>query len=285
MSRSGASVGLAGWFGALLLGLAGADAAAEPRLFQASVRLDFAVYAGTPLTLTNPGRFASIQGSDPASFEIDASLLGGSVTRTMTFAGYPGTTFFSFMNEAGGFGAGVGPGAGTFGPLPSVPGFRASFSGSATRFGGTQRLLGQVAAKLAPPLNTPVFAQPFSPLGGSFGETSMGITGGTGGFLHWTLWGFPWTTGPVTAMGTGYFHTPLTLSALGSDQRTPAGAGTIQLVTPALARRRHDLALEEDRLPLIATMRLQFAPEPAATLLLLAGIAGLAALSRFSQRG
>lgn len=263
---------------ALLAGLAlpGA-AAAEPRLFQGSV-----VLGGPPLTITNPGRIASVQGSDPASFQIAASLLGGSATLMFTYMGFPVTNVFSFMNEAGSFGSQGGPGTAVFSPLPRVPGFRASVSGGARRFGGTQRLLGSFVTKFGT-LQTGIL--PLTPIGGSFGESqATGPHGGTAGFFTTTIWGFPWTTGAVTAMATTPMGAPLTATAQGSDQRTPGGLGTIQLVTPLLVSQR----LNSDpfsRSGSIATLTLHFVPEPAVNLLFLGGIAGLALLSRFARRG
>jgi hypothetical protein len=269
---------------ALLAGLAPAGSAlAEPQLFQGRV-----VVMGEPWTLSNPGRIASVQGSAPASFGIDASLLGGSLTLTGTVAGQPATRFFSFVNEAGGLAGGAGPGTAALTPLPSVPGFRASSSSGAQRFGGTLRLLGHAALKWADatPLHQTIVDLPLTPIGGSIGESRTNLHGGTGGFTRTTLWGLPWTTGAVTAMGTTPMGAFTTATAQGSDQRTPAGVGTIQLVAPFLVKRSFDLAPGyELRGGSVATLTLQFAPEPAANLLLLCGVAGLALLSRFARRG
>src|SRR5262245_62019125 len=263
----------------LLLGLAApGDAAAEPRLFQGSV------VVGAPFTISNSGRIASVHGSNPASFEIAASLLGGALTLSWTMGA--GMTFFSFANGAGSFGPGGGPGSAVFTPLPSHPGFRATFSGTPHRFGGTQRLLGQIVVKNpnATTLGRTLLEWPLTPIGGSFGETRKEYHGGTGGFFRTTLWGFPWTTGPVTAMGTFSLGTPLTTAAEGSDMRTPAGQGTIQLVTPFLVKRGHDMGGVQARVPRVAPLTLHFAPWPAVNLRLLCGIAGLVLLSRFARR-
>jgi hypothetical protein len=270
---------------ALLPGLAPTgDAAAEPQLFQGTV-----VVGGYPFTISNPGRIASVHGSSPASFEIAASLLGGALTFTGTVAGLPAKTFFSFANEAGSFSTGAGPGSAAFAPLPSHPGFRASFSGSPLRFGGTQRLLGRILLQwaTATPLQQTIFDLPLTPIGGSFGETRTEVHGGTAGFTRTTLWGFPWTTGSVTAMGTyPTASTLITTAAQGSDQRTAAGQGTIKLVAPFLVKRSIDLAPElEARIPGVATLTLHFAPEPTANLLLVAGVVGFVLLSRLSRRG
>src|SRR5262245_17502085 len=132
--------------GVALAMLAGAvsagNAAAEPSLFQGTVVVNGRAF----WTISNPGRIASVHGSNPASFEIAASLLGGAVTIVY---GAPKTGYFSFMNEAGGFSASMGPGTAAFTPLPSHPGFRASFSGSPVRFGGTMRLLGHILVEHA----------------------------------------------------------------------------------------------------------------------------------------
>jgi PEP-CTERM motif len=65
------------------------------------------------------------------------------------------------------------------------------------------------------------------------------------------------------------------LMATGFDARTLAGAGTLQLVSPAV--------LEGSSLgdmPIMLTLRVTFVPEPATGLLLGAGLAVLARLSR-----
>lgn len=262
------------------------NASGEPRLFDARVTMQALRTSLEALTISNAGRIASVTGSDPASFEVGAGVLGGALTRTGTLAGYPATTSFSFANGAGSFFAGAGPGTAAFTPQGSHPGFRASFSGDA-QFGGTLRLLGTFALRWADatPLWQTIADPPLSPVGGSFGGTGMDLHGGTGGFTHTTLWGFPWTTGAVTAMGTTSSGAVVTTAGEGSDQRTSAGQGTIQFVAPVLVRRRFDLEPGiEGRWPLVATLTLHFVPEPAASLLLLCGLAGLVLLSHFSRR-
>jgi hypothetical protein len=93
--------------------------------------------------------------------------------------------------------------------------------------------------------------------------------------------GFRWTTGTVYAYDTvGRYASRFTLA--GYDQRTPMGLGTIQLVTPFLAH--WALSPAPDHLAGVASLRIHFAPEPHAALLLAAGIGLLAALRRTVRR-
>jgi hypothetical protein len=100
-------------------------------------------------------------------------------------------------------------------------------------------------------------------------------------FFDVTLWGFPWTTGTVTARAANYAQASLVFK--GSDQRTPDGVGNIQLVTPFVVR------YTESRTPWtyhqagVAIADLQFVPEPGAFLMLASGLMALAALWMHSR--
>jgi len=88
----------------------------------------------------------------------------------------------------------------------------------------------------------------------------------------------PWTTGmaTVTAVERGPF--PTIERRAGYDNRTAGGLGTIQLVSPLLTHwLQPGFNYETGG---IATLRIQFVPEPRAALLLVAGIAGLGILYR-----
>ena len=79
------------------------------------------------------------------------------------------------------------------------------------------------------------------------------------------------------ADGSGF---PTKLVRSGYDNRTPDGAGTIQMVTPHLTHWATTGAHWGD----IAVLRLQFAPEPESWLLLVAGAGALAVLRRVRRQ-
>jgi hypothetical protein len=93
--------------------------------------------------------------------------------------------------------------------------------------------------------------------------------------------GFRWTTGTVYAYDSvGRYASQFTLA--GYDNRSPMGLGTIQLVTPFLAH--WAMSPAPDHVAGIASLRIHFAPEPHAALLLAAGVGLLAALRRSSHK-
>ena len=100
-----------------------------------------------------------------------------------------------------------------------------------------------------------------------------------------TAWGFPWTTGMVTITATDGFF-PSLFQRTGFDNRTSMGLGTIQLVSPQLARWSFpDRDSPWDRhTGAIGILRLSV-PEPAGLLMLIAGVGFLAVLYRRHVRG
>lgn len=92
--------------------------------------------------------------------------------------------------------------------------------------------------------------------------------------------GFRWTTGIAYAYAAaGRYASRFTLT--GYDQRTPMGLGTLQLVTPFLAH--WALSPVPDHVAGVASLRIRFAPEPHAALLLVVGLGLLTALRRGSR--
>jgi len=93
--------------------------------------------------------------------------------------------------------------------------------------------------------------------------------------------GFRWTTGIAYAYdAVGRYASQFTLA--GYDNRSPMGLGTIRLVTPFLAHWATSPA--PDHVAGIASLRIHFAPEPHAALLLAAGVGLLATLRRSSHQ-
>jgi hypothetical protein len=94
---------------------------------------------------------------------------------------------------------------------------------------------------------------------------------------------FPWTTGMVEVTATGGFQSTM-LARAGYDNRTLAGAGNIQLVSPSLTRWKN--LYSDYYTGSIATLKLSLVPEPDAWLMLVSGIGTLALLYRVNgQRG
>jgi hypothetical protein len=91
---------------------------------------------------------------------------------------------------------------------------------------------------------------------------------------------FPWTTGSVTVTAVGRGPHKTVHYAKGYDNRTPtSGKGTIQLVSPVLTRWLQPAVNFETGG--ITILRLKFAPEPRAWLMLVAGVSGLGVLRRW----
>jgi hypothetical protein len=208
-------------------------------------------------------------------------------------------TSFAGGHESASFFAGGAPGAASAAPVSSLPAsqFGVAFSGGSERFGGTMALLGTFRTIWGPvTVATPtvrcsacaVLKRPLSPIGGAFGGAAMETTfiNGTGSaptFFDATVWGFPWTTGNVTARAPAG-SLLLSATAKGSDQRTPSGKGQVQLVSPFLVRYTLEGSSVATYQPGVAIVKLHFVPEPSSALLLGAGGLALAALWASSRR-
>jgi hypothetical protein len=252
---------------------------------------------------------ANVFGSAPAAF----ALPKGAIARNFSGAFptlYP-TYLGSFVSgqlyndsvvtASGGtgfFSAGAGAGSLTHAYSPSSYGV-VRIAGGAKRFGGLMGLLGEVSLFRDLFFTPPVVGS--VPIVTGFGE--VGITpvigrsnANTASVLRRMLYyergryrsavypvvatGFRWTTGTVYAYDSvGRYASRFTLA--GYDNRSPMGLGTIQLVTPFLAH--WAMSPAPDHLAGVASLRVHFAPEPHATLLLVAGVGLLAALRRGSH--
>ena len=261
---------------------------------------------GVPLTGSGT---ASLIGSAPAAF----ALPKGAIARSFSgaFPTYYPTYLGSFVNGqlyndsavtasggAGFFSAGAGAGSLTHAYSPSSYGVVRIVAG-ANRFGGVMGLLGEVSLFRDLFFTPPVVGS--VPIVTGFGD--VGITpvigrsnANTDSVVRHMLYyergryrsaaypvvatGFRWTTGKVYAYDSaGRYASAFTLA--GYDNRSPMGVGAIQLVTPFLAHWATSPA--PDHVAGVASLRIQFAPEPHATLLLAAGVGLLAALRRSSR--
>jgi hypothetical protein len=150
------------------------------------------------------------------------------------------------------------------------------------QFGGVMRLLGRFGTKMAgSTFYGGLWYGEFRKwgvevVGGSYSEqdTVMGIYRYTSPPVTYAsaavVTGFPWTTGRVTV--SAY---PTMLVRSGYDNRTPAGGGTIQMVSPRLTHWAGGAHWGD-----VAVMRLKFVPEPSKWLMLVAGLGCLATLYR-----
>ena len=250
------------------------------------------------------GDLVSLSGSGPAAFTLPLGQL--SLTTSLVDPSPPyasldfRSTRFSGANDTGSFFGGGGPGPTGFAPLSSIPASQlgVSFSGGPDRFGGVMKLLGRFdwGGELANcsfcSYHTVI---PLSPIGGPFAGTAMATTYVGGSFsaptiVTATAWGFPWDTGTVGAVAAvAGTYSSSTTSAMGTDLRSPSGLGTVQLVSPFLVRvKSHPPdcggCVNQWFYAGTAHAELHFVPETRATLLLTAGLAGLAVLFRRSKR-
>jgi hypothetical protein len=254
------------------------------------------------------GDIANVSGTAPAAIGLGANQI--TLQTSFESSSLPSSwgtsvaaTSFSGGHAEGNFFAGGGPGAASSGPASGMPAsqFGVTFKGTPERFGGTMALLGSSRVRWGA-VSSPysyrcdgctILTRPLAPIGGAFGGMASEGTwiNGTGAHptqFDVTLWGFPWTTGTVTARAPAPFapNTVHSVTAKGSDQRTPNGEGNIQLVSPFVVRYSVQRTTGTPGFvfqPGVAIANLHFVPEPAAMLMFAAGVvvlAGLAALSR-----
>jgi hypothetical protein len=260
------------------------------------------------------GNIATVSGSAPAAIGLGANQI---TLHTSLFTTSPPTSWsgiteglstFSGGHDAGSFFENGAPGAASSAPLSGIPTsqFGVTFKGTPGRFGGTLALLGNHRTRwggvlspashycwdfsIGPGTACRIWEQPLSPIGGAFGGAAFGrasINPFSPTIFDQTLWGFPWTTGTVTARAPLWSGGTTSLVFKGTDQRTPAGAGNIQLVTPLVIRYTEDLHASP---PVswyqagVAIVDLQFVPEPSALLVPASGTLVLAGLFTHSRR-
>lgn len=271
--------------------------------------------AGLPLTgggvLVTTGNASTTRAtSSPRGFTIPMSNLSrvtsGASFLSTTWLPLPfGVAQFNFeieyanlRNDSGAFSNGGGPG--TFSVSHSA---RAYVKAGKNQFGGTMRLLGQYRTNRGmESATTSVGATPWNLQYIGAGAMTL-LSEVTGGLKYYTMISrayrypgkfgysprsvtisvFPWTTGMAEVNA---FSGPqeTILKRTGYDNRTPAGVGNIQLVSPALTRWKNPFG--DYYTGSIATLKLTFIPEPEAWLMLVAGVCALGLLYRVNrQRG
>jgi hypothetical protein len=264
------------------------------------------LHAGLPLTgggaLSTTGTTSTSRtGANPRGFTLPKSGLSRVTSGASFPAGtsFPGSTWFplplgiawfqfeieyaDLRNDSGGFSNGGGPGSFTV-----MHGAKVDVEAGKNQFGGTMRLLGQYHTNRGiETITTSVGATPWNlQYIGAGAATTMGkVTG----LKYTTMIGrayqgyvplgfsprtatisvFPWTTGMVEVTATGGPQSTM-LQRTGYDNRTPAGAGSIQLVSPALTRWQN--LYSDYYTGSIATLKIRLVPEPRAWLMLVSGI-------------
>jgi len=190
-----------------------------------------------------------------------------------SFPPYPDVSYTvtsaDLHNRAGAFAAGDGPGSFSFVPTLGSGVTRAAVFAGENRFGGVMGLVGRFGTHNAGrTLGGGIWRGHFSRWGMRVvGSNYASMTYVSGYFTFASaplsyrsraiVTGFPWTTGRVSVSAAGGSGFPTMLVRSGYDNRTPEGAGTIQMVTPRLTHWAAGAHWGD-----IAVLRLQFAPEP-----------------------
>jgi len=276
------------------------------------------LHSGLPLmgggSLTTTGATTTARtAKNPRAFGLPASDLsrkttGASFLETTILPLPLGNAPFKFeiehanlKNGAGQFADGKGPGNFTVSPGTAKQTARVHVKAGANRFGGTMRLLGEYYTDRGRDDIT------ISQDGTSWNLQYMGAGAVTAkgvvksGLQYTTMIlrsyrypgqagrtprtatisVFPWTTGTASVTASGGPQSTM-LKRAGYDNRTPAGAGTIQLVSPALTKWKNNYG--KYYTGSIARLKLKFVPEPHAWLMLASGIGTLAFLHRSSRQ-
>jgi hypothetical protein len=272
------------------------------------------LHAGSPLTgggnlSTTGSTSTSRTASNPRGFTLPKSALsrvtsGASFLETTWLplsVAYPRFQFeieyADLRNDSGVFSSGGGLGSFTV-----MNGGRVHVEAGKNQFGGTMSLLGHYHTNRGvETITTSVGATPWNlQYIGAGAATTMGKVTGlkyttmiSRAYQNYAPLGFsartatisvfPWTTGMVEVTATGGFQSTM-LARAGYDNRTLAGAGNIQLVSPSLTRWKN--LYSDYYTGSIATLKLSLVPEPDAWLMLVSGIGTLALLYRVNgQRG
>jgi hypothetical protein len=213
-------------------------------------------------------------------------------------------TYADLKNAAGNFFAGGGPGTQAFyaTALGAAAGSMFTTKGpGAGKFGGTMNLLGVFQTHFAYAISGGFTigtddwlvdwqgAGTVAP-GGTLNVQTKTHTGTNKhnvllavNTVYVTATAFPWTTGYATVNATrGPFYTKF--ARTGYNNRTPGGAGNIQMVSPMLTHWKTPAAGLDYETGSIGVMTLKFTPEPSSAMLLVAGVSLLGLVYR-NNRG
>jgi hypothetical protein len=194
---------------------------------------------------------------------------------------FTGSTTFTYLNS---------PTVGGKGRITIHPG--------AHKFGGTMRLLGTYYSNVGFRSWSDTYVAKRTWLVDYVGASAQGSStpavgsdtnfyvGRNYGFANTTTvkaYAFSWTTGTVTVTATGGpQHT--VMARKGHDNRTPYGAGEIQMVSPHLTRWISQDGNAAYFKGAIGILKIQIAPEPHEWMLLGAGLSMLVLLYRANRR-
>jgi hypothetical protein len=196
--------------------------------------------------------------------------------------------FADLRNDVGVFSKGGGDGS--FAVVRA--GRKAIQTAGKNQFGGVMRLLGSYGNNEGYLYNNTTEMVYFNWLFDYLGQGGQATDGGvvTAGYAkthlnyYYTIWSgfsglaakasvevFKWTTGNVTVTASGGTF-PTVLHRQGYDNRTPMGAGAVQMVSPMLTKW---VGVYPDDKAAIGIMKVSFAPEPSEWMLLVSGVSML----------
>jgi hypothetical protein len=212
--------------------------------------IDFAQSGPVPISVSSGG----------GSFTEPAGLFTGSVALpTSLFTGVPLISGFTL--------GGVANATKTVAQAAAGGGHATGVLRAGGGLGGPGPLTGTAFVNILGLFNIEI---PLSPIGSTGGQTQV-----IGGSIIVTVLGTGWTTGVVTITGVSTFGTAAnTVTFVGYDNRTPAHAGDVLLISPFKT-----VTNAAGNFAGLATQRLTFVPgvpEPGTLLLLALGIGGLA---------
>lgn len=221
---------------------------------------------GSDVTLSLPGSGTAIVNGSGSGVQLTSLEVGASAFAGMASVVLPATSYpvkggrLTASNRAGAFESLAGGPSG--GGVMPVHGWM-----KICLFGACP----EAVANISVPLGGLTYLGPLDVVGaGNANVVSFGV--------HLTVIGAPWTTGTVSlsgATGMGFAHGPASQTSSAAQP-----GGTLQLVTPIRVSTNIGAT---PAFPTIATLTLQFVPEPGSWILLSGGIVWLAVIG--AKRG